>query len=184
MSELSAQDSARWVLETEKIMKLRAIVAERLAVKQMKTIAEHVAEHGGETGNDQGDDEMVFGDGDYNNQSSDEEEEGSGDDSDEEGEANDAVAPLKQPKAHPASSKKTIAAANAKAKSSVKSVSVAGDEDNDEEDGVLKREHKRLKHWGKKNKKLRDKNPYGEDHGTEAYVIYSNTRHIKPVGGV
>ena len=30
----------------------------------------------------------------------------------------------------------------------------------------LKREHKRLKHWGKKNKKLRDKTPYGEDSGS------------------
>ena len=33
------------------------------------------------------------------------------------------------------------------------------------------REHKRLKHWGKKNKKLRDKNPYGEENGITTTII-------------
>jgi large subunit GTPase 1 len=43
-----------------------------------------------------------------------------------------------------------------------------------------KREHKRLKHWGKKNKKLRDKDPYGESHGTEAFI--ANIRNRVPIG--
>ncbi len=40
----------------------------------------------------------------------------------------------------------------------------------------VKRVHKKLKHWGKKNKKLRDKTPYGENAGTESYVIHSTNR--------
>lgn len=43
-------------------------------------------------------------------------------------------------------------------------------------DALNKREHKRLKHWGKKNKKLRDKNPYGEDNGVVSYIAYSTNR--------
>ena len=49
---------------------------------------------------------------------------------------------------------------------------------------VIKREHKKIKHWGKKNKKLRDKNPYGEENGKVSYALttsrvksgYSTTR--------
>ena len=41
-----------------------------------------------------------------------------------------------------------------------------------------KREHKRLKHWGKKNKKLRDKNPYGEENGVLSYIAYSTNRPL------
>lgn len=51
-----------------------------------------------------------------------------------------------------------------------------GEGGNAEEEDIddKKREHKRLKHWGKKNKKLRDKNPYADGSG---YVIaYSTNR--------
>jgi hypothetical protein len=41
---------------------------------------------------------------------------------------------------------------------------------------ILKRDHKRLKHWGKKNKKLRDKNPYGDESGVVSYAAYSTNR--------
>jgi large subunit GTPase 1 len=41
---------------------------------------------------------------------------------------------------------------------------------------LIKREHKRLKSWGKKGKKLRDKNPYSEDQGTLNYVALSKNR--------
>jgi len=61
------------------------------------------------------------------------------------------------------------------------------DSSNDEEESEIntqsiitnkteKREHKRLKHWGKKNKKLRDKNPYSEENGVISYVAYSTNR--------
>jgi len=61
--------------------------------------------------------------------------------------------------------------------------SVAGTE-RTENGTVIKREHKKIKHWGKKNKKLRDKNPYGEENGKVAYALttsrvksgYSTTR--------
>ena len=40
-----------------------------------------------------------------------------------------------------------------------------------------KREHKRLKHWGKKNKKLRDKDPYGDkETGYVAYTAFTTNR--------
>jgi large subunit GTPase 1 len=39
-----------------------------------------------------------------------------------------------------------------------------------------KRDHKRLKTWGKKNKKLRDKNPYGEENGKMSFVALSTNR--------
>ena len=43
------------------------------------------------------------------------------------------------------------------------------------------REHKRLKHWGKKNKKLRDKDPYGETNGVIAYVAHTTNRSYVPL---
>jgi len=46
------------------------------------------------------------------------------------------------------------------------------------ETATVKREHKRLKHWGKKGKKLRDKTPYAEENGTVSYVAYSTNRTI------
>jgi ribosome biogenesis GTPase A len=46
-----------------------------------------------------------------------------------------------------------------------------------------KREHKRLKHWGKKNRKLRDKNPYDDDKGV--YIVHTTNRTgIVQSGGV
>jgi len=47
--------------------------------------------------------------------------------------------------------------------------------------GTEKREHKRLKHWGKKNKKLRDKNPYAEENGVVPLVAHSTNRSMKPL---
>lgn len=38
----------------------------------------------------------------------------------------------------------------------------------------IRREHKRLKHWGKKNRKLRDKNPYDEEKGV--YIVHTTNR--------
>jgi len=44
--------------------------------------------------------------------------------------------------------------------------------------GNGKREHKRLKHWGKKNKKLRDKTPYGDlaQMRTNAFTVRMTNR--------
>lgn len=58
-------------------------------------------------------------------------------------------------------------------------------DDSDEDDAIGEsvgevktgtREHKRLKHWGKKNKKLRDKNPYSEENGVISYVAFTTNR--------
>lgn len=42
---------------------------------------------------------------------------------------------------------------------------------------LVGREHKRLKQWGKKNKKLRNKTPYAEDNPT-SFVAYSTNRKL------
>jgi hypothetical protein len=46
----------------------------------------------------------------------------------------------------------------------------------DDDDTDDKREHKRLKHWGKKNRKLRDKTPYGDEHGTSSFIATIRNR--------
>jgi hypothetical protein len=49
--------------------------------------------------------------------------------------------------------------------------SEATEESTEERSG---REHKRLKHWGKKNRKLREKNPY--DDGKGVYIVHTTNR--------
>ena len=43
---------------------------------------------------------------------------------------------------------------------------------------VTGRDHKRLKRWGKKNKKLRNKTPYGEDSGTVSLTAFTTNRSM------
>ena len=49
--------------------------------------------------------------------------------------------------------------------------------------GLVKREHKREKHWGKKNKKLRDKNPYSDEYGTITGSLAAFSTNRTSVGG-
>ena len=51
-----------------------------------------------------------------------------------------------------------------------------GEDAND--DQALPREHKRLKQWGKKNRRLRNKTPYADDNPT-SYVAYSTNRKLE-----
>lgn len=51
----------------------------------------------------------------------------------------------------------------------------------DGQEAPQKREHKRLKTWGKKGRKLRNKDPYGEDASPEAYMAFYTNRNI--IGG-
>ena len=56
-----------------------------------------------------------------------------------------------------------------------------GEDEEDEKMGAhgkVKREHKKLQHWGKKNRKNRDKTPYGEDNGVVSYSAYSTSRGL------
>jgi hypothetical protein len=65
---------------------------------------------------------------------------------------------------------------------------MVGEEDEEEEGagevvmgsgGKPKREHKKLKHWGKKNRKLREKNPYDESDGIKAsYTLHTMNRAV------
>ena len=52
------------------------------------------------------------------------------------------------------------------------------DEETIGDDHAVPREHKRLKHWGKKNRRLRNKTPYNEDNPT-SYVAYSTNRKLE-----
>jgi hypothetical protein len=50
---------------------------------------------------------------------------------------------------------------------------------------VPKREHKRLKTWGKKGKKLRDKTPYSEENGKLSYIAHTTNRNvIRPITSI
>jgi hypothetical protein len=50
---------------------------------------------------------------------------------------------------------------------------------------AISREHKRLKRWGKKNKKLRSKTPYADDTvgGTTNFAVYSTNRSVRAGDG-
>lgn len=44
------------------------------------------------------------------------------------------------------------------------------------EEENTKREHKKIKKWGKKNRKLREKTPYAEENGTISYAAFTMNR--------
>lgn len=52
------------------------------------------------------------------------------------------------------------------------------DDDAEETADNGKREHKKLKRWGKKCRKLRNKTPYAEPGDTSAYVAYTTNRNL------
>ena len=138
-----AVDSNRWRQDTEKTMMKQERVAERIAVQKMREVEALAAS---EDAAPEDDEDIVFGDGEF--------------DEFDAGEGDQLVY----------SSSGIDVEAGPKVDGSIS------------EEAPQKREHKRLKHWGKKNKKLRDKNPYGEDNGTLAYVAYSTNRP-KTLGG-
>ncbi len=163
----------RWLADIENVMARKERVAERLAVQRLKDLEEQLknasveddiddvpkaASSGAELLEGYEEGTMVFGDASYR------------------------------------ASKKAAAAAKA-GKSEEQKTTADGfvyyDDDSDDEqlgqlnaafvdgkggESSTKREHKRLKHWGKKNKKLRDKDPYGEANGVVSYVAYTTNR--------
>ena len=166
--EASEQTLRKWVAETEKVMLRNEKISDRVAVQKLKNIES--CEDGSVGG------EMVFGGlinrekkassaaplpssvvvGEFEYVMDDSESE-NGDD--KEGEEDDGGRASSVAPSTAASSRRLLQQGGG-----------AGD------DLLEKREHKRLKHWGKKNKKLRDKNPYGEDNGVVSYVAYSTNR--------
>ncbi len=148
-------DVDRWLLESEKVMVRREKIAERIALLRIKEAEEEITlgstkKHstGGEVESD-----MVFGDGKYDNNNSDDEEEDGGDG------AADVDTVSREEEEYAAAYDESV---------------TTGTEEGAE--SSTKREHKRLKHWGKKNRKLRDKDPYGEDNGVISYVAYTTNR--------
>lgn len=183
-------DMNRWLQETERTMLQNDRVAERMALKALK-------EDGGKNRSGQnnsnknnkykvfGDivmgENMVFGDGSYENDDEDEDEE-------------EIESKEEEKKMTPPELKDTPITVTAAEASRIVFDDESSDEDEDVESIILnkytaetvankgrgapkiaalgevelgvngkpKREHKKMKHWGKKNKKLRDKDPYGE----------------------
>ena len=161
-------DMARWLQETEKTMVRREKVAERIAVQRIREAEEHDMRirkgSDGRKGSDlrksapKGDgtmgDNMVFGDGNYDDNDDDSNSAAhvnAGDDESDSNSMSDLASELSE-----AFINGSVAPSDGAA--------------------TARREHKRLKHWGKKNRKLRDKNPYGEDNGVVSYVAYSTNR--------
>lgn len=154
-------DVNRWLLESEKVMVRREKIAERIALLRIKEAEEEAASNSISSTKKQNaagdmESDMVFGDGRYDN---DDEDASDNDDAEDE---------------------------NAVSRDEEEFSAATYDESlrADSEGGIessMRREHKRLKHWGKKNRKLRDKDPYGEDNGVISYVAYTTNR--SKVGG-
>ncbi len=183
---LSEEFLAKWLVETEKVMMKKERVAERLAEAKV-TAAAAVEEEkkksqglfGGVGGSG-----MVFGGKGW--------EIDDGDDSDEEREAGEAGGGESKKKEPKEKKEKKVRGEGEFEDGDKSSSDEEGDDDDDEDnsdDGRTnatlpdlemslhpRREHKRLKHWGKKNKKLRDKDSYGEENGVISYAAYSTTR--------
>lgn len=177
-----AIDGARWMADIENIMCRSERVAERLALQrlqELETLTEEANEDALGLSNNSGRNELqhemlagyeegefVFGDGDgdvtLNNSSSTAGAKDGGnqeieyqyyDDEDEDGQLDELNSAISSSTTYPSAVDPT----------------------------KPKRDHKRLKHWGKKNKKLRDKDPYSESNGAVSYVAYSTNRN--KVGG-
>lgn len=156
-------DMARWLSETEKVMIRREKVAERVASQRLRELTEADEEEqrralGGKLGSQPAErGEMVFG-----NSAKGEEFEYYSDDStsDEEEGDEESVAG-------------TVPQSGVTGTASVMGESAAA------------REHKRLKRWGKKNKKLRSKTPYADDSvgGTASFAVYSTNRSVRAGDG-
>lgn len=142
----------KWLEETEKIMLRSEKIADRIAVQKLKQIEC--------SGSDAG--EMVFG-GRISYHTS-------GDKSAR------AVAPVGEFEYVVDSDSDDGKDGESVSVGGVRSTLVSCNQQQGLGDALNKREHKRLKHWGKKNKKLRDKNPYGEDNGVVSYIAYSTNR--------
>lgn len=197
------QERARWAQDTERVMMRRERIAERVAVQRLREAeAEAQAErqglggrHGlsrpskvkakGHAGSGEKNGGFVFGDGAYDDE--DDEDDGGGDvgeDGEEDGDGTTGAPAEKGQGEGDAES----------------SLPVFDDESSDDDDtqalaeelssmaaqltpqGLPKREHKRVKRWGKKQRALRDKNPYGEENGVVSYVAYSTNRPGAGVG--
>lgn len=164
-------DMVRWLSETEKVMIRREKVAERVASQRLKELTEadeneqRMKAAGMKLGGAVERGEMVFG-----NSAKGEEFQFYGDDSsdssDEEGEDDDDESAS-------AATGTVGGGMHASVAGSVVGESAAA------------REHKRLKRWGKKNKKLRSKTPYADDNvgGTASFAVYSTNRSVRAGDG-
>ena len=168
----------RWFQETEKTMVRREKVAERIALQRLREAEEE--ERDALLGKSSGTrkagskrasaadgalgDNMVFGDGSYEDNDDDDDDNDNDDNGgDGDGGGGSSVGDGKR-------EDKCLS----DLASELSDAFIGGFQVGDGE--ATKREHKRLKHWGKKNRKLRDKNPYGEDNGVVSYVAYSTNR--------
>jgi len=173
-------DVKRWLQDTENIMMRRERIADRIAVQKIKEVEELEKEAkaaqasgsgGGESPGASADaatdgTEMVFGDGSWSM-------------------AKASPVPTVFVEATGGTLEKP---APAPLKQTTDDGFAYDDESSDEDggaeveltpQGLPKREHKRQKSWGKKGRKLRDKNPYGEENGRVSMVGVGTTSRAK-----
>ena len=144
-------DSRRWLADTEKTMMKDEKIVERIAKLKIKEVEASNSRNEDDSG-----DGIVFGDGQYDDYVYGDED---GDFNFEDGEDNIIY-----------SESGIDVEAGAQSSGVVEFTT----------QGLIKREHKRGKHWGKKNKKLRDKNPYGDEFGntTKNISAFSTNRGL------
>ena len=171
----------RWLAETEKVMVRREKVAERIATLRLK--------------------ELELGGGELREEDEDEDEDEDGDINAMDGPGGSSSLLSKgQPGKEQGSAGGTqMVFGGSKSNSADGGFQFYGDSDSDsDEDGSSAvdhpvagsatsgvgmmdpsgRDHKRLKRWGKKNKKLRNKTPYGEDSGTVSLNAFTTNRSM------
>ncbi len=173
-------DYRRWLQETEYVMQRNERVADRLALRRLQEYEaeskKSKAEAKGRAGIENT--EMVFGDGSWKSILTATEP--------------DLIVPTVFQTAENLANQGSSAHSST---ASTQRVAIQYDDESDEDESAAipdtaaagsaattapKRDHKRLKHWGKKNKKLRDKNPYGEESGKVSYAL--TTSRAKPTG--
>jgi large subunit GTPase 1 len=189
-------DSLRWLQETERTVLMNEKTSERLATKRLKeaealargdAVPVNVFRSNASTAAD-GESEFVFGDGAYDQATDDTPEQPDGE---EAAVAAAAVADADAEKTVSGQEGSDVVQPQAVA---VPAGTVFDDESSDDEEGFEeeaevamgadgskpKRDHKKLKHWGKKNRKLKDKNPYGEENGSVSYQAFTKNRVAAP----
>jgi large subunit GTPase 1 len=169
-AEKNVQDT-KWLLETESIMMRQARVAKRLVASQgvdSKLDGDRKREE------DAGEDEE---ENDDNDEEDDEDEEEGEDDDIAQEEENTAVETPNNLPTNQVSSKSNQLEEEYEFITEEPEVEYVTTM-NQTLDNSQKREHKKLKHWGKKNRKLRDKNPYGEVDEIKAFTVHITNRNV------
>lgn len=166
---------AKWLLETESIMMRQSRVAKRLVAShgaEEKLIDKHSQEVEVEDDEEGNDDES---------ENSNDEDDDEGDENDDSEDVDESITPLETTNILPTNHVPNDIPKQLEEQyefitedPQVEYISTS----KETADNPQKREHKRLKHWGKKNRKLRDKNPYGQVDEVKSFTVHITNRNV------